>query len=97
MAACVGWSCNASAYRPFEGTDADVAYAGDFELEAGPAYPAARHITPSLALPARVLNRGLVHGVGGENVAELPAGLTWTLRVWTAAQPIARRMMEARR
>jgi hypothetical protein len=49
-------------YRPFDGTDADVAKAGEFELELGAAYaydgtPGAR-----LTAPATTLNLGLVSG-----------------------------------
>src|ERR1700722_7896999 len=32
------FSAPAHAYRPFDGTDADVAETGDFELELGPAH-----------------------------------------------------------
>jgi hypothetical protein len=61
--ASVGWSLDAHAYRPFDGTDADVAHLGEFELEAGPAYLVGRRITPSLALPSLVLNQGIFRGV----------------------------------
>jgi hypothetical protein len=49
----------ARAYRPFDGTDADVAPSGEFELEIGPAYLAGRDRKSELALPALVLNQGL--------------------------------------
>jgi hypothetical protein len=68
----VGCPSVASAYRPFDGTDADVAKAGEFELELGPGYLAGRGMQPSLALPALVLNQGLVTGwelvVDGRNI-----------------------------
>lgn len=53
-------SAPAWAYRPFDGTDADVAELGDFELELGPThfYYEAGH-TYSIA-PATVLNFGIV-------------------------------------
>lgn len=76
----------ASAYRPFDGTDADVAKPGEFELEIGPGYLAGRGLSTSLALPSFVLNQGLfphwelvvdgknvvpVHHEPGERRAEL--------------------------
>jgi hypothetical protein len=55
-------SVPALAYRPFDGTDADVAPAGEFELEIGPAYEMSATRDPRIALPALVLNQGLVRG-----------------------------------
>jgi hypothetical protein len=49
----------ASAYRPFDGTDADVAEAGEFELELGPLHYAQEGEETSLFTPT-VLNLGLV-------------------------------------
>ncbi|HEV8549736.1 MAG TPA: hypothetical protein VGQ57_11925 [Polyangiaceae bacterium] len=48
----------AKAYRPFDGTDADVAALGEFELEAGAHYTRSEGTT--LALPATVLNLGIL-------------------------------------
>jgi hypothetical protein len=55
-------SGSALAYRPFDGTDADTAHPGEFELEMGPAYQARAGRSASLALPALVLNQGLLPG-----------------------------------
>jgi hypothetical protein len=52
----------AHAYRPFDGTDADVAEPGEFELEIGPSYQAGRHSPRSLTLPSTVLNFGIQPG-----------------------------------
>jgi hypothetical protein len=49
---------SAWAYRPFDGTDADVADPGRFELEIGPVYTRARE--KRLALPQTVLNLGVI-------------------------------------
>jgi hypothetical protein len=59
VALVVCWSSEAHAYRPFDGTDADVARPGEFELEAGPAYAVGRGVDATLALPAFVLNQGI--------------------------------------
>jgi hypothetical protein len=56
-------SSTASAYRPFDGTDADVADVGEFELELGPAHYYATHGTHYVIAPATVLNLGLVKNV----------------------------------
>lgn len=50
----------AAAYRPFDGTDADVADPGEFELELGPAQYYAQGGRHFLVAPATVLNLGLV-------------------------------------
>lgn len=63
LVACLTWSTNASAYRPFDGTDADVADTGDFELELGPVHWFSQGDTHYLLAPATVLNLGLVHRV----------------------------------
>jgi hypothetical protein len=57
------WSSPAEAYRPFDGTDADVAGTGEFELELGPAYTVERKTPALLTMPAIVLNLGVVRGV----------------------------------
>lgn len=53
-------SLPARAYRPFDGTDADVADVGEFELELGPAHYYATRRAHYLIAPATVLNLGLV-------------------------------------
>jgi hypothetical protein len=56
------WASPARAYRPFDGTDADVADLGNFELELGPAslyYAGTGHF---LEAPATVLNLGFARG-----------------------------------
>jgi hypothetical protein len=52
----------AYAYRPFDGTDADVAAEGEFELELGPAHFLSKPEGRYLISPATVLNLGLVRG-----------------------------------
>lgn len=53
----------ARAYRPFDGTDSDVANEGEFELELGPVQYL-RHERASYVLaPAAILNLGIVHDV----------------------------------
>ena len=56
---CLG-ATPALAYRPFDGTDADVAHRGEFELELGPShfYRVARR--NYLIAPATVLNLGIL-------------------------------------
>jgi hypothetical protein len=49
---------DAYAYRPFDGTDADVAALGDFELELGPVHYYSQASTRYLIAPATVLNLG---------------------------------------
>jgi hypothetical protein len=51
---------SARAYRPFDGTDADVADPGAFELEIGPSQYYAQGGRHFLVAPATVLNLGLV-------------------------------------
>jgi hypothetical protein len=55
-------SRRARAYRPFDGTEADVAEVGAFELELGPAHWLARNGKNTLFAPATVLNLGLAEG-----------------------------------
>jgi hypothetical protein len=62
-AALVATSSNALAYRPFDGTDADVADVGEFELELGPAHYYSAANAHYVIAPATVLNFGLVRGV----------------------------------
>lgn len=50
----------AFAYRPFDGTDADVADAGLFELELGPAQLYRRGARNYLLAPSTVLNLGII-------------------------------------
>lgn len=53
----------ARAYRPFDGTDSDVAKEGEFELELGPVQYL-RHDRASYVLaPAAILNLGVVEGM----------------------------------
>jgi len=51
---------DALAYRPFDGTDADVANLGDFELELGPVHWYSQRDVHDLIAPATVLNLGLL-------------------------------------
>jgi hypothetical protein len=66
----------AHAYRPFDGTDADVADLGELELELGPLGWTRSADENTLVLPAVVLNFGITEGwelvVEGRN--ELPLG-----------------------
>ena len=63
LAAGIALATPAFAYRPFDGTDGDVAGVGEFELEMGPAQflstPAGRYIVA----PATVLNLGVARGL----------------------------------
>jgi hypothetical protein len=52
----------ALAYRPFDGTDADVAALGDFELELGPVHWYSQSDAHYLLAPATVLNLGYAPG-----------------------------------
>jgi len=56
------WTARALAYRPFDGTDADVAAPREFELEAGPLGYAREGHERFLIGPALVLNYGLAPG-----------------------------------
>ena len=53
-------SSRAEAYRPFDGTDADVAAIGSFELEMGPANWYTRAGKNYVIAPATVLNLGIL-------------------------------------
>ena len=52
----------AHAYRPFDGTDADVAELGTFELELGPVHWYSQGEAHYLIAPATVLNLGYAPG-----------------------------------
>jgi hypothetical protein len=52
----------ARAYRPFDGTDADVAELGDFELELGPTQWLSQGGAQYVLEPATVLNLGFLPG-----------------------------------
>jgi hypothetical protein len=72
---------DARAYRPFDGTDADVAEYGTFELELGPVHWYSQADSHYLLAPATVLNLGFMHRwelvVDFQNqvsLDELPAG-----------------------
>src|SRR6266481_4970590 len=56
------WSAPASAYRPFDGTDAAVAAPGELEIELQPAGRLREEGTTSLVAPATVFNYGLSEG-----------------------------------
>jgi hypothetical protein len=55
----VAWSGPASAYRPFDGTDAAVAAKGEMEIELQPAGRLCDESGASLIAPATVINYGL--------------------------------------
>jgi hypothetical protein len=57
-AASLAFASEAKAYRPFDGTDADVAGFGEFELELGPAHYLTTPAGKYLIAPATVLNLG---------------------------------------
>ena len=59
----LGANRRANAYRPFDGTDADVAPVGEFELELGPAHYYRAGGTNYVIAPATVLNLGVVQRV----------------------------------
>ncbi|HYP99566.1 MAG TPA: hypothetical protein VER96_12920 [Polyangiaceae bacterium] len=66
LGACVclvfAWATQASAYRPFDGTDADVAAPREFEFEVGPLGYAREGEQRFLVGPALVINYGLAPG-----------------------------------
>lgn len=59
---CLTWSASAAAYRPFDGTDADVAEPREIELELGPVGYLREGSERSLVMPALVFNYGLSPG-----------------------------------
>ena len=63
FAATAALAAPAFAYRPFDGTDGDVADVGEFELEMGPSYLASSAASRYMAAPATVLNFGIAHGL----------------------------------
>jgi hypothetical protein len=56
------WARLAAAYRPFDGTDANVAEPGEVELEIGPAGYRQEGSSRVLVAPALVANYGFAHG-----------------------------------
>jgi hypothetical protein len=56
------WSGSASAYRPFDGTDAAVAAPGEVEIELQPAGRLRENGSTTLIAPATVINYGLSEG-----------------------------------
>ena len=56
----VTWAPAAMAYRPYDGTDADVADLGTFELELGPVHWYSQNDSHYLLAPATVLNLGFL-------------------------------------
>jgi hypothetical protein len=60
VVAVITFSADALAYRPFDGTDADVAETGNFELELGPVHWYSQSDRHYLIAPATVHNLGLV-------------------------------------
>ena len=56
------WSAPASAYRPFDGTDAAVVAPGEVEIELQPAGRAREGGSSTLIAPATVINYGLSEG-----------------------------------
>ena len=59
-ASLLGAERDALAYRPFDGTDADVAEHGEFELELGPVQYYRQGDSNFLVTPAAVLNLGIL-------------------------------------
>src|SRR5258706_15753918 len=60
IALCLtAWSGSASAYRPFDGTDAAVAAPGELEIELQPAGRLREGGNTTLVAPATVFNYGL--------------------------------------
>src|SRR6266478_4914502 len=58
----LAWPAPASAYRPFDGTDAAVAAPGEVEIELQPAGRLREEGTTTLVAPATVFNYGLSEG-----------------------------------
>src|SRR5438105_7745125 len=63
FAAAIALASPAFAYRPFDGTDGDVADVGEFELEMGPAQYLSNSEGRYLMAPATVLNLGVARGL----------------------------------
>lgn len=64
----------AYAYRPFDGTDASVPDAGEFELELGPV----QHLREGSETMRCRSSRCTAAAAAGEDVREVRAGLTWS-------------------
>jgi hypothetical protein len=62
IALSLAWSGPASAYRPFDGTDAAVAAPGEVEIELQPAGRLREGTSTTLVAPATVFNFGLSEG-----------------------------------
>ncbi len=62
VATSITEASNALAYRPFDGTDADVAALGDFELELGPLHWYSQGGAHYAIAPAAVFNLGYLPG-----------------------------------
>jgi hypothetical protein len=62
LVAATGWVRPAAAYRPFDGTDADVAEPGEVELEIGPAGYHQEGPSRFVVAPALVANYGFAPG-----------------------------------
>src|SRR5438067_600072 len=62
LAIAIALAAPAFAYRPFDGTDGDVADVGEFELEIGPAQFLSTSEGRYLMAPAAVLNLGIAPG-----------------------------------
>src|SRR3954468_22477200 len=56
------WSGTAQAYRPFDGTDADVAARGEYELELGPAGYVGEGGNKTAVAPWMIHNLGIADG-----------------------------------
>jgi hypothetical protein len=56
------WSTSAQAYRPFDGTDADVAERGEYELELGPAGYVGEGGSHTAVAPWMIHNLGIADG-----------------------------------
>jgi hypothetical protein len=59
----IGWVHSAAAYRPFDGTDADVAEPGEAELEIGPVGYHREGTSRFIVAPALVANYGFLPGL----------------------------------
>src|SRR5689334_15501826 len=59
---CLFSASSAHAYRPFDGTDADTADFGEFELELSPVSATHGEDATTLAAPAAVFNLGILPG-----------------------------------
>lgn len=76
------WPRVSAAYRPFDGTDADVAEPGEVELEIGPAGYHQEGASRFLVAPALVANYGFAPGFeavleGRQRLPLKPAPLAW--------------------